>query len=48
MKKLIKILVLVLLIPVANALPTGEGEFRLKIYLNNLYASLREDEKILN
>jgi hypothetical protein len=31
MKKLIKILVLVLLIALSDALPTGDGDIRLKI-----------------
>ncbi len=47
MKKLMKILVLVLLIAVANALSISDGEFRLKIYLNNLKTNLHEDEKNL-
>jgi hypothetical protein len=46
MNKLIEILVLVLLIAVASALPTGDGEFRLKIYSNKLKISLNRDQKI--
>ncbi len=46
MNKLMEILVLVLLIAVANALPTGDGEFSLKIYSNKLKISLNRDQKI--
>jgi hypothetical protein len=45
MKKLIKILVVVLLIAVANAFPRHNGEFRLKIHLSNLKTTLHGDEK---
>jgi hypothetical protein len=42
-----KIFVLVLLIAVDNALPTGDGEFRLKIYLNNLNTSLHKKFELM-
>jgi hypothetical protein len=43
-----EILVLVLVITVANALPRGDGEFLfLKIHLINLKTSFYEDKKTL-
>jgi hypothetical protein len=41
-----EILLLILLIAAANALPVSDGKSRLKFYLNNLKTNFHEDEKI--